>query len=428
MRIKEKLGSAMGKDVLVTLVAQLSIMVIALLINKVLSLRLGVEGYGTYSIIKKSTQVLSFMMLCGMGIALPRYMAGFLAQEAWTKAKATWVVSLVLVGMVSVVVLSLTWLLYTVLHPWVTGIDDTALYGAALLYALSLTAASWLFAYYRGVNAFLSFGVSQVAVQLLLLGLALLPGISLLSLFNAWSLATLGYVLVSMVVESRRQLPWSGARVGWSSSLKPQLKVLATYGLPRMGGDFFYFSLAAFPLVYINGVVGVTETAYFATGLMLTSMVTPLFGFLGMVLLPYVSSAMATKAFERVDRLIGRLLLIYLGLSVLATLCFWLGMHPLIRFFFSAAFLPSVQVASILAAGIVFEAVYLLLRNPIDAVSAFPYNTINLLLSFLLLVASFTMVNTLVGFAYVFVGVTAFKALFSVLTWQYCRKRYLIHG
>jgi len=420
---KEKLHSSLGKDILITLVAQLTIMVLALVVNKLLSVKLGVEGYGQYSIIKKSTQVLSFVMLSGMGIAIPRYLSTYLAQNNLIRVRSTMIASFLVILMVGTVILTVCMLLIHTLSPIVVGDNDGRLYVTALLFALSITSSSWLFAYYRGTNAFLNFGVSQVVVQVLITIGALLFGGNLILVLNIWSFTTILYVLVSMIWERNKNKLWKGPRVAWKDTITPQLKTLFSYGMPRMVGDFFLFSFAAFPLVYINETIGLRSSSFYATGLMLTSMVTPLFGFLGMVLLPYVSTAVVQNNFKQSDKLIKQLTLIYIALSVVAIFVLWLGMDVFIRLFFSAEFLPSAYVARILTASILFESIYLLLRNPIDAVSTFPYNAINLLICLVVLVVLFYFSGTLEEFAASFLMVTVLKSCLSFFTWQFCRKK-----
>lgn len=416
--------SGLRKDVLVTLVAQLTIMVLALILNKVLSVRLGVDGYGEYSIIRKSTQVLSFVMLSGMGIAIPRYLALHLAKGDQSRSRSTLIASLLVIGTVSLVLLLVCLWFQPIFAPIVTGSNTNSLYFTALLYALSITFSSWLFAYYRGTNAFLNFGIAQVAVQLLILLGAFFFGDNLLLVLNVWSVVTIAYVLAAMSVELWKKKDTSAEKPNWKGSILPELKTLFRYGLPRMAGDFFLFSFAAFPLVYINETLGIKASSYYATGLTLTSMVTPLFGFLGMVLLPYVSTAMVQNNFGQVDKLLKKLGWIYLALSALAILVLEFGMELFIRFFFSLDFLPSSGVSRVLIASILFESIYLLLRNPIDAVSTFPYNSLNLLISLLLLVALFSCCDTLEAYAYSFLLVTTLKAILSTITWHYCRKKY----
>ena len=71
--IKEKLSSGMGRDVVWTFSIQLLIMLCSFAINKLLASRLSIDDFGQYNVIKRSVQVLSFVMLAGVGIALPRY-------------------------------------------------------------------------------------------------------------------------------------------------------------------------------------------------------------------------------------------------------------------------------------------------------------------------------------------------------------------
>ena len=71
--IKEKLHSGMGKDIILTFTIQILIMLCSFAINKLLANRLSIDEFGQYNVIKRSVQVLSFVMLAGVGIALPRY-------------------------------------------------------------------------------------------------------------------------------------------------------------------------------------------------------------------------------------------------------------------------------------------------------------------------------------------------------------------
>ena len=71
--IKEKFNSGMGRDVVWTFSIQILIMLCSFAINKLLANRLSIDDFGQYNVIKRSVQVLSFVMLAGVGIALPRY-------------------------------------------------------------------------------------------------------------------------------------------------------------------------------------------------------------------------------------------------------------------------------------------------------------------------------------------------------------------
>lgn len=412
-----KKPSDLGKDTLITLGTQLVILLLGLVVNKWLSVSLGVEGFGQYSLIKKSTQVLSFVMLSGMGIALPRYFAMKVAKYDWGGAKATVYASMLVVGTISTMVLLICMLFGRSLSVVVSGGANRDLYLAALVYAFSMTSSSFLFAYFRGANAFMKFGISQIIVQVLVTVTALMFGGDLKLLLYSWSVATLGFVLMMMLVERSKNALFKKK----TTPLMPQFITVLGYGMPRLLGDFFLFSFAAFPLVYLNEKMGIRASSFFAVGLTLTSMVSPLFSYLGMVLLPYVSTATAQNNFAHADSLVKKLTGVYLVLSVAVVLVVGLGMSFFIPLFFSAEFLPALLVSRILLLSIVFESIYLLLRNPIDAVSTFPYNTVNLMISLGVLVVLFSLAHSAVAFAWAFFAATVLKSVLSFGAWQMCR-------
>lgn len=422
-RVKGIIGSNLGKDIGITLIAQLVIMVLLLVINKLLSTKLGVEGYGYYSIIKKSTSVISFIMLSGMGIALPRYLSTYLAKNEFKNAKSSVIASMLVTLLVSCFVIAVCIWQKDKMAPLVVGATNLPLYFSALFYALSITLSSFLFAYYRGANAFINFNLSQTAIQLIFVVSAIFFGKNLLLILNIWSLTTLLYVLIALFFEKGKNKLYKGNPLNWEGHLLPQLKLLFAYGIPRLVGDFFLFSFAAFPLIFISLKLGIKSSSFFATGLTLVAMATPLFSFLGMVLLPYVSSSIAQNKFKQAENLINKLTLLYLALSVIGIVCLWFGIDLFINLFFSQEFIPAANVSRILILTILFESIYLLLRNPIDAISTIPYNTFNLMISFVILIILFLHSATLEDFALSFLAATSIKAFISYFTWQYCRKR-----
>ena len=69
---KQRLRSKMAGDVIWTFAAQMVVLLSAFALNKVLSSRVDVDTFGEYNIIKRSATVISFIMLAGTGIAVPR--------------------------------------------------------------------------------------------------------------------------------------------------------------------------------------------------------------------------------------------------------------------------------------------------------------------------------------------------------------------
>lgn len=420
---RKSISSKIRQDIIVTMISQSVVMLLALIINKLLSISLGVEGYGQYSIIKKSSSVIGFLILGGMGIALPRFFPIAVAKQNFKEAKSYVISSILVIFTIGLFVIGTTYIFKPGLSNLIVGSGSDLLYIATLLFSVSITLSSWLFAYYRGANSFMNFAVSQVLIQLLLTLSVLIWGYNLQILLFAWSGLTFLYVFISISIEWKRKPIFKIFFPNWKANILPQTKTLFKYGLPRMAGDFIMFSLAAFPLIYINNKLGIVASSYFATGITLTAIITPFFSFLGMVLLPHVSTSIANNKFHEAQSLIKKLMLLYISVSILVTLILFWGMQFFIPLFFSNEFIEASFVSKIIAITILFESVFLLLRNPIDAISHFPYNAINLLISIIALVFLFELCENLNEFALSYLLVTIIRATITYFTWYYFSKK-----
>lgn len=420
---RKSISSKIRQDIVVTMISQSVVMFLALLLNKLLSNMLGVEGYGQYSIIKKSSSVISFVILGGMGIALPRFFPMAIAKQNFTEAKSYVISSLNVVLITGVLIVGAAIVFKNSLSGLIIGTGSSTLYYATILFAVSITFSSWLFAYYRGSNAFLNFAISQVVIQILLTLSAIIWGSNLQNLLWAWSGLSFLYVIISFSFDLRSKPIFNKYKLKWKLDLLPQTKTLFRYGLPRMAGDFIMFSLAAFPLIYINKKLGIVASSYFAVGITLTAIISPFFSFLGMVLLPHVSTSIANNQFNSAKKLINKLMLLYIAASAAVTLLLSFGMNFFITVFFSLDFLDAAFVSKIIALSILFESIFLLLRNPIDAVSHFPFNAFNLLISLIVMIFLFAISETLSDFALSFLVVTIVRAIITFFTWLYFSKK-----
>ena len=186
--------------------------------------------------------------------------------------------------------------------------------------------------------------------------------------------------------------------------------------------DFFLFSLAAFPLIYISNTQGLQSTAYYSVGITFVTMVTPVFSFMGIILLPYVSECIAKHEHRTADRFVRHLALLYLGASLLAIAVLYLFMDFLTSLLFTDSYLVTADITRIMILSILPQAIYLLYRNPIDAVSVIPYNTIILGICLAGMVAGFALSTTLTQFAWAYLIISCLQGLLSFLTWQVIKK------
>ena len=418
-----KAKSSMGKDILWTFSSQMLIILCAFIITKLVSNIYSVEEFGQYNVIKKSASVFTFVMLGGMGITLPRYLPIFSGKLAFRQVSDLQIIAIVYVLILSLIVFAFSMLFANRWCEVLAGTDDLSVYMILLLYAFSLTVSSLLFSYYRGINDFRKYSVSQILIQLAFIASVIFVGKhSLVFLFLIWSvvglLVSFAYFLREMT-KSRYIL----LRSFNLHRIRSLTKTIVGYSLPRLVGDFFLFSFSAFPVIYLSRVMSMTDVAYYSVGLTIMNMATPLFSFLGVVLLPYVSGAMTKGTFNEANRFIRKMQYLYLIVSVSITVLFWLIMPFIIKFFFSAQYLPSQELSRYMLLAVIPQAFYLLYRNPIDAISVVPYNTIILLLSFVVLVSLYLFSSSLSDYVFSFIIASSFQGFVSMLTWLYLKRK-----
>ena len=405
----------MGQDVVWTFALQIGVMVCAFVITKLLASRLSIDDFGQYNVIKRSVQVLSFVMLAGVGIALPRYIPLYRNSTPPRRIVPLLVASLVYILGVSLVVLVVCLLFSTQMQDIVIGqTGNGCLLLIALGYAFTLAMAQFVFAYYRGTGNFKWYNGTQLAVQLaIVVPLVLLPVLTVKTVFVSWLVITALLVALCLVKEGRGR--WGEVSDGTphftrQSSLYDSLKTIVRYSSGRLVADFFLFSLSAFPLIYISQAMGLQATAYYAVGITFVTMVTPVFSFIGIILLPYVSACIAKGEMQRADKVITRLLLLYLGAALLITVVLYI-------------FTDFMTALRIMILAILPQALYLLYRNPIDAVAVVPYNTVILGICLTAMVVSFVWASTLTQYAWAYLTVSILQGLLSWLTWQIIQKR-----
>lgn len=418
--------SDFGRDVYWTALSQVLILLTLLVINKVLSSTMSVEEFGQYNIIKRSAAVISFVMLGGMGITLPRYLAMSIEMRYLKRIVAIVVSSLGYVLVISLFIVGISELLYPCLSFYIVGTFDRTVYTIVLIYSFIQTISSYIFAYYRGSGQFRRFSTSQIIFQLLmLLPLLFIPfcNLSPAILFLSWACVGAVFLIWLTQRECREQIQRITLCFRCKLQYKTYVTALTKYSIPRLVGDFFLFSLSAFPLIYIGAKLSMTETSYYSVGVSLATMVSPIFSFLGVILLPMVSKNMARRDLAATEKTIFRLLVIYLALSVAIVLVAYGLMPYLIRFFFSEKYLVASDICRIILLSVIPSSLYYLYRNPIDAASVFPYNTIILIVSFILLVVLFHLSTDLRHFAQAYLLVATVQGALSIITWYYIKRR-----
>ncbi len=422
-KIVQRFKDLFTKDFIITVIGQVIVVVISFLVNKILSNYVSTDEFGIYNIAKRFTDVVTYIVLLAMGIAIPKYLAEYKSKNDEAGVHMYWVASLLLVFGATVIVSIIAVAARVPIMRLMFGENGYEKYVfVSLLYAFGSALATMISSYCRGVGFFYRYNFIQIAVQILYFVVVLICSSNafLILLYSGLAYLAADFAVLIYYFIKKRKLT-----VKYKSPknyLKP-MKELVIYGVPRVPGEFVLFAYNLVPLIIISNKFNLTQSAYFSASLSVNATVTTAFGFIGIMLLPAVSSAIATRKFDKVDKNITFLAILYVLVSVLGIIFIYFCGEWLIKLLYSEEYIPAVTLLIITSVAILPRAMFLLLRNPIDGVTKIPFNTINLAISFAITCVGMLLVNSIQLCAWIYViGYCALAAL-SFATWMFCRKK-----
>jgi O-antigen/teichoic acid export membrane protein len=392
---------ALRLDLVLTFGIEFLILAASFVVLRLAAHRWGPAGFGEYVLARRSLGWIQLPVLCGLHLALARYIAMARAAEDRTREAAYLRGGLLIVagslGLMSACLLAvpgeLAFLLLgdsgsaatirVLVLPIGGMVLHTATYGA-LRGRQMVRAANALQAFSLGVLPLSAILVPRVTVR----GFLALVGSSWIL---ASVLAMIAIYLASPKVSVDR--PTLRARVG----------DLFRYGFPRVPGEVALGALFTLPVTFAAHLAGSVEAGRIGLGLSVLQLVGALFAPLGQVLLPVVSTQLAKGEIAALKNSVTRTATLGVLVAVAAVgglewLTPWL-----LRDFFGSAFEPAVPVVRIIALGGVPYAVYILLRSVLDAIHHEPMNARNLVYGVVAFVAVAVLVDsaTAVSFAVV---------------------------
>ena len=188
--------------------------------------------------------------------------------------------------------------------------------------------------------------------------------------------------------------------------IKKSITVLISYGAIRVPGEFALFGLLAIPTFLVSRFYGVETAGTFSFGLSLLRMGGVMFATFGILLLPHIGRLYAQKNIKRIKIIVEVLLSLSVLVASISIIVFEFFLPYVVSFLMTDSFAYSISSLRWLLIGIIPYVIYLIVRNPLDALSVYPYNSINLSISlavivlFLLITKDilFPEISILVGF------------------------------
>ena len=408
------------KDFLLTFSTELFVLLSTVLTLKLAALMLGIQGFGEFAIARRAANVLAFPMLLGIGISLPRYIALTSAskQKGGDIPENYFYSSCLLLGPVMIVFCIAALFLPDYFMEFFYGEKQFRHFALpVVLVTVGLQLHTLVYNYFRGtfrmVTANLlrlfSFGVVPPVTVCVTNGSAVK---SLMLMGVLWT--SINLVSVTMILS--RLL----SNATTSNSNKKYILNLLRYGLPRVPGEFALFGLFSIPVFIISHKYGIEEAGYYSFSLSLLQIFGGVFASIGIVLLPRISYLKGKKEWKRIKNIVNKVLLYSVLASTILTFCFYIGYDEIISMFMGNEFQLNVSRYKYLIISVIPYIIYIVLRNPIDALVVSPYNSINLFIALLTVVALLFYGSVMIDIQLSMILSLLVLAILTIFSWRKC--------
>lgn len=371
--------SQLSKDILYVFLGQIAIMLSVFGINKVISYYMGVESFAIYSLIKRAGGIIACITTGGMTIALPRYIARFSRKNSTDVFFANrFLGNAIKICLVYCAFIAFITILFPEGFTRLFFEEDLniVLVTCAIVFAFGQTFSNLLFAYYQGYGKFQKYNIAQFVCSLLCLIIAFIFKRNLYAMVLI-SYSTLLFIGLGFLLYYNYQLSLVACQIKDVKSKSISRLVvgkLLQYGTPRLLHDVVLFIQDVIPLTIILHRFDLYAVGLYSAGLSIPLTISPLFAFTGGVFLQRVSIFIKQNEWKRINNLINSALVVFLIIAVLGTIILFLIQEWIVRIMFSDTFDGVLSLLPYFALSLVPRAIYLLYRNPLDAVSEKPYN------------------------------------------------------
>ncbi len=386
---KTGLSVSMRKDLALSFINYGFVFLCGVVVYK-LAAGFGPAGFGEYALARRAASFMQPVLLMGLSVGLVRYIAITSSEGARDPdLRASYIAT----GCGAVVVFSLIVLAIVNAAPafFAKLVFGRKGYEGHLL-AISLMVESYIinslvFAYYRGRGDFVLANLMMALCQ----GLAPLAAV----LFSGSVLdAVLLTGIIITALSAMFSLPVFKEVLPKIGRLRPgAIRELLRYGLTRVPGDFSLAAMLGLPAFLTAHFYGVRQAGYVAFGISLVSMVGAIFGPVGFVMLPRLTSIVSEGRHVEAKSILKRIIVFTFLVSVTTTLILFFFAGYLVNYWLGAKFVDSADVIRLSVLAAVPNALFVSLRSTIDAVYVKAVNAVNMYKALLVSVAAYVVVR-----------------------------------
>jgi O-antigen/teichoic acid export membrane protein len=364
------------KDVFLTFVTQAIVLVTFFFIYRLLAKNFGPEGVGEYSLVRRVVGFLQPILLLGLGVGIPRYVA----MSKDTEQRSGYIKT----GAVAVIVFALIFLtLINLFRDYFAKMffgssDYTNLVFPTSFFLAGLIWHGLVYSYLRGRLFIKTFNSLQI-INSAIVPIIILIFFDNISIGKVITLIGINTLVIAFLFSLFFIKEFFGP-IKKGQFLKP-FKELLQYSLPRVPAIFAWQGLLSIGPIFAAHVTSIQEVGYFSVSQSLLYSIGAGIAPLGLILLPKVSALIVDERQEVIKENLNFLLGAILQCSVF--ICFQLIIFTdvIVEYWLGPEFSGVISTMRIVFLAISFCVLFVAMRNILDAAKTKPINTINLFIS-----------------------------------------------
>lgn len=360
------------KDIILTFFTEISVLVSFFVLYRIIANNYGPDGVGEYSLARRLLSLFQSVLLMGIGVGIPRYIALSKTSEqrgAYVRSAGA---ALLILSLLFVIIINLF-----------ANQSAEILFGsekyANFIFPFSLlvigsASHSFAYSYLRGRLMSKKFNILQI------LNLSVVPLLLFWYLGDRPMNDVIGIVGIIMSAVSAIFILLFIKEIFipiGHKTLVSHFKELFVYGMPRMAGDFLYAGLFSFGAIFAAHLLTMREVGYFSLSISLLNMVGSFVGPLGLILLPKISNLIA----ENKTDLIGEKLDYFIGaiiqMSIFASFQLIIFADTILDLWLGTGFSDAVIIMRIVFMTIAFYPFYVASTSILNASRKKPLDLIN---------------------------------------------------
>lgn len=364
------------KDISLTFLTQAIVLIAFFFIYWLIAKNFGPQGVGEYSLVKRVIGFLQPILILGLGVGIPRYIAISHSKEESS--------SYIKSGGLVIAVLTFIFLIFINMFKdnfakiFFGTVNYANLVLPFSLFWAGLILHLLIYSYFRGrllVKTFNTLQIINLAVVPIAI-LVLFKNITIERLITFIGIATFVIAIVFSLFFIKEIL---SPIKKWQ--FKDSLKELLRYSLPRVPADFALAGFFSLGPIFATHFTTIKEVGYLSVSQSLLSVAGGIVAPLGLILLPKISNLISQKREGEIKENLNYLIRAIIQLSTFILFQLIIFTDAIIKYWLGSDFINAIPVMRVVFCSIVFYLFYVAMRNILDAAKIKPLNTINLFIS-----------------------------------------------